>query len=268
MTKSLPQNLTSYDLIKAAAVIIMVIDHIGFYFFPEDEWWRAVGRIGFPVWFFMVGHASGRDIPVKLWGGAVVLALASLAVSMPFFALNALVTIILIRKLIDPVMSYAARSVNALAQMILVMVLLSLPTSLLTEYGTMGLLFAMFGYAVRKREALWPGRDVLLPLMLSCFVSFAVLQELVFAFSTSAFLFMAAGTLGTCLILMNFKSAEYPALSARIPGLFKAPIQFMGRRTLEIYIVHLLLFKAMAAALFPETYPLTDFGFFLASETR
>jgi hypothetical protein len=262
MTKTLPANLTSYDLIKAAAVIIMVVDHMGFYFFPDNDWWRAVGRIGFPVWFFMVGHASGRDIPVKLWGGAVVLAVASAIISLPFFALNALVTIIGIRLVIDKVMAFAGRSPTALAQICVLMVLLALPTSMVTEYGTLGLLFAIFGYAVRHRDTLWPGRDVILPLMLGCFFSFAVIEQLVFAFSQPAFLLMAVGTLGTCLILMNFRAMEFSALSARIPAFFKAPIQFMGRRTLEIYIAHLLLFKALAAILFPETYPLFEFGFF------
>ena len=41
MTKALPQNITSYDLLKAFAVIIMVIimviDHTGFYFFPYGQ---------------------------------------------------------------------------------------------------------------------------------------------------------------------------------------------------------------------------------------
>lgn len=61
--RMLPREVTSYDLLKCAAVIIMVIDHVGFYFYPENLWFRAVGRIGFPVWFFLVGYARGRDIP-------------------------------------------------------------------------------------------------------------------------------------------------------------------------------------------------------------
>ena len=42
----LPAEITSYDLLKAAAVIIMIIDHVGYYFFIDEMWWRAVGRIG------------------------------------------------------------------------------------------------------------------------------------------------------------------------------------------------------------------------------
>lgn len=254
-----PSSLTSYDLIKAAAVIIMVIDHIGFYFFPYDEWWRAVGRIGFPVWFFFVGHASGRELSPRLLGGAAMLAVVSAIVSMPVFPFNALVTIILIRVLLDPVMNYAGRGVGPLTQVMVALALVALPTSLMTEYGTMGLLFAVFGYIVRHKDTFLGGRDVRLPVMLGCFVAFAMLQEVVFGFTQPAFMFMAAGTLATCLLMMHFRAMEFPALSARIPAIFKAPIQWMGRHTLEIYVVHLLAFKVASAILNPAAYPLFQF---------
>lgn len=262
-TKTLPSALTSYDLIKAVAVVIMICDHIGFYFFPENEWWRAFGRIGFPVWFFFVGHAMGRELSPRLVGGAVMLAVVSAIVSMPVFPTNALVTIILIRVLLDPLMRFAGKGVGPLIQTMVMLAVLALPTSFLTEYGTMGLLFALFGYIVRHKDTFMGGRDIRLPVMLACFFTFALLQEMVFGFTQPAFLFMAGGTLGTCLLMMVFRPMEFPRLSARIPAIFKAPIQFMGRRTLEIYIVHLLLFKGLAAILNPATFPLFHFRLFL-----
>ena len=35
--KQLPRELTSYDFLKAFALITMVIDHTGYYFFPEQR---------------------------------------------------------------------------------------------------------------------------------------------------------------------------------------------------------------------------------------
>lgn len=262
MAKTLPAALTSYDLIKAVAVIIMIADHIGYYFFPMDEWWRAFGRIGFPVWFFLVGHASGRDLPWMLVGGAIILTLANLVVGMPVFALNALVTIILIRLVLDGVMAYAGQGLNTLIQVAVILLLFSLPSSLITEYGTMGLIFAVFGYIVRYRGRFFPERDALFPVMVTCFLGFTLMQQMVFAFSTPAFLLMGVGTLGTCLLLMVFKPLEFPRLSARLPGFLTASVQFMGRHTLEIYIVHLLAFKAAVAILYPATYPLFQFRWF------
>lgn len=261
--RALPAGLTSYDLIKAAAVIIMIADHVGYYFFPENEWWRAFGRIGFPVWFFFVGHASGRDLSWKLWGGALVLTVANFVVGLPFFALNALVTIIAIRLFLDPVMSYARQSVGALARVFVLLIILALPSGMVTEYGTMGLIFAVFGYIVRHKDDFMPERKILFPVMIASFASFAVMQQLVFGFTSNAFLFMAAGTLGTCVLMMSFKAREFPGLTARTPAFFRAPVQWMGRHTLEIYVIHLLAFKAAAAILYPALYPLFHFRLFM-----
>ncbi len=37
----LPAPLTAYDLLKTLAIILMVVDHIGAYFFPDQMWWRV-----------------------------------------------------------------------------------------------------------------------------------------------------------------------------------------------------------------------------------
>ena len=56
-------GLTSYHL-KLVAAVTMVIDHVGVVFYPEDNWFRIVGRISFPlfVWLLVQGEAHTRDI--------------------------------------------------------------------------------------------------------------------------------------------------------------------------------------------------------------
>ena len=149
--RKLPLDLTSYDLLKAIAVVIMIVDHIGMYFFPDDLWWRSIGRIGFPVWFFLVGHASGRDIPTKLWGGALLLVAGDIIVGKSLFALNALVTIIIIRLIIDPVMRISLKSQWVLWSLAALLTLLIVPSGFISEYGTMGLITAIYGYMVRHK---------------------------------------------------------------------------------------------------------------------
>lgn len=43
-------------MLKALALLTMVIDHVGFLFFPEQEWMRAVGRLTMPIF----GYAIAR----------------------------------------------------------------------------------------------------------------------------------------------------------------------------------------------------------------
>ena len=44
-----------YDWLKVLAVVTMVIDHIGYYLFPDVLGLRLVGRIAFPIFLFLVG---------------------------------------------------------------------------------------------------------------------------------------------------------------------------------------------------------------------
>lgn len=42
--------------IKLLACFFMLLDHIGFFFFPEQIAWRAAGRISFPLFAFMIAN--------------------------------------------------------------------------------------------------------------------------------------------------------------------------------------------------------------------
>lgn len=43
-------------MLKALALLTMVIDHIGFLFFPDQDWMRAIGRLTMPIF----GYAIAR----------------------------------------------------------------------------------------------------------------------------------------------------------------------------------------------------------------
>jgi hypothetical protein len=94
----------------------MIIDHMGYFFFPEDPagitgdpnlWWRAVGRLCVPIWFFLIGYAQTRTIDRMLVGGALILLASNLVSGMYFFPVSALVSVMIIRLLIDPLALFA-----------------------------------------------------------------------------------------------------------------------------------------------------------------
>ena len=267
--KTLPADITSYDLLKAAAVVIMVIDHLGSYFFPDDLMLRAVGRIGFPVWFFLVGHASGRNIPLKLAGGALVLVAANFVTGMPLFPLNALVTIILIRLALDKMTAMAFATGQAqgadrpqdqgqnIWKLSSLLAFAIVPTYIAFEYGTLAFIFALFGYAVRHLRERDNGKFIT-RYMAFALVLFIVVQGVSYSFSQIEFVVMAAGTALVCLVLSQFKAATYPRLTSICPKIGVWGLQFLGRRTLEIYVVHLLLFKGLCLYLGLDGYGLFD----------
>lgn len=265
ISKAYPLPLTSYDLLKTFAVLIMIIDHIGAYFFPEELWWRAVGRIGFPIWFFLVGYARGRDLPTKLLIGAGILTAANFLVGMPVFPLNALVTIALIRISIDPVMNILMRSRATLWLGSALLFLCVLPTYMFTEYGTQALITGIFGYLVRKREDL-KDDDLVIHYMIFALLTFVLLQWMVFDFTPLQMAFMAIGTMLVRTSLYYFSSKTYPDLTEKLPSPVTGLMRFCGHRTLEIYVVHLLLFKVAAVYLGMEGFGLLEWHWFSPSK--
>lgn len=70
-------GISAFDL-KCIAVVTMVIDHIGAYFFPAHLWLRYVGRLAFPIYCFLIteGYIHTRDVK-KYMGRLFVLAVLS-----------------------------------------------------------------------------------------------------------------------------------------------------------------------------------------------
>lgn len=262
MVKPLPKEITSYDLLKAAAVIIMIIDHIGFYFFPQDMWWRAIGRIGFPIWFFLVGYARSRDFSPRLWGGAVILVLANMAAGMYIMPLNALFTIIAIRILLDPLVRMAMVNLYALFSFSVAMMFLILPSNMFFEYGTQALIMAMFGFLVRNRDMFKNAHSILNAYMVFALGTFLLMQHAVFHFTATQWYVMGGGTFLVMGLLFFFKSVTFPDLTKVMPRFATVLIQIMGRRTLEIYVCHLLLFKVAVFMIYPGQYGLFDWYWF------
>lgn len=252
---ALPRTITSYDLIKAFAVLVMICDHIGFYFFLDELWWRAVGRIGFPVWFFLIGYAQSRDITKSLLIGSVILLATCALFGMYIFPLSALVTIILLRLVIDRVGHGALTSMQSMAGIMIGCVLLALPTGIFVEYGTMALAFAVFGYMVRARQQ---GRDVSMDMQVMCLMlatmSFTLIQQLTFKFSEPQLALVGFGTLGVMMTLFFFCKVEFIKTTNILPMPFKILIQFLGRRTLEIYVAHLVIFRIAGLFTDPERF--------------
>lgn len=248
MSKVLTNHITSYDLLKAFAVVTMLIDHAGLYFFPDQEWWRVVGRMSFPVWFFLIGFARTREIPVLMMAGAVLITVASFITGTGIFPLNALASIMLIRLILDwcmaPVME-GGRSIWAVA---LIMLLLVFPSYILTEYGTLGLIMAMFGFLVRWKDML-SEKWTLPAFALFALTSYCVIQQLTFGMDILQTLAVFGGMAMLTVILCRFRDLEYAGLSARLPRPVTALLRVMGRHTLEIYVFHVILFKLATVAL-------------------
>ena len=263
-TKTLPDALTSYDFFKALAIVLMIIDHIGVYFYPEESWFRVFGRMCVPLWFFLIGYARSRDMGKSLWIGGGILIAANMLAGLYVLPLNILFSMLICRFLLDNVMRYALVNLNSLAAVSLMMTVLILPTSFFWEYGTQGILIAMFGYMVRhQKESRAIHKDVIELFLAANVLIFVMTQSLFYALNQQQMFVLAIGATFTFCMGWQFKRVTYPVLAKQL-GVFTPVLKLFGRRTLEIYVIHLLLFKAIAIVLFPHEYQLFDWSLFSA----
>lgn len=251
IVNKLPASVTTLDLLKSFAVICMIIDHIGFYFFPDAAWFRVVGRMGgAPIWFFLIGYASSRDVPIKWWGGALILAAADMVLFQSVFAVNVLVTLALLRLIIDHVMTFVMQSRYMFWLCAPLLALAYIPTNMVLEYGSMAVLSGIFGYMTRHRQMLI--QDTFLTLRdywgFSVFliVMNTLLQSAAMGFNqmqaTVLFMAFAAITVGLSYLRVDSVPQITNPLAVKT-------LHLGGRRTLEIYVAHLIVFKVVFFAL-------------------
>lgn len=263
MAKPLPQDITSYDLLKTLAVVLMIVDHIGYYFFPEQLWWRAAGRLSAPIWLFLIGYARSRDLSPRLWIGAGVLLLAALLVNATFFPVNILVTIIILRLTIDAVAEWALDKPGTLLRAMVYAFILAIPASFLFEYGMSAFALALFGYTARRAAAgETAAYNQVQVMMIFALVIYIIMAFLTFNFSAMQMGFVMGGCAAAFLMLYGFRARTYPRLTGLLPAPLVFLLQLGGRRTLEIYVIHLLAFKAAALYFGFEGYGLFEWTWF------
>lgn len=68
--KKLPLNSLH---LKLLAVVTMLIDHMGFTLFPHAVWMRAVGRLAFPIFCFLIAEGCAHTRDKKRYAGRLLL---------------------------------------------------------------------------------------------------------------------------------------------------------------------------------------------------
>lgn len=258
MSRVATTNLTTIDFLKAFALITMVIDHVGFCFFVEDLlnpygdphlWFRAVGRLCVPIWFFLIGYALSRDLSPPIWIGAFGLLALHIISGLYILPLNVLFSFIAIRLIIDRLALATFKNWANFAIVMFSCTVLFFQTGMLTEYGTVGIILALTGFVVRHQGADYGLlKYKFLPSIMFWIsvIVFASTQWVFFGFAKDQLSFVFIGTAIVMQVLMNLRPHEYPRLAAQLGPNLTWVIQLMGRRTLELYVIHVTIFILIA----------------------
>lgn len=239
-------RINSYDILKCVALLTMVIDHVGVFLLPDVEMLRAIGRMAFPLFLFLVGYSRSYRITPGIIVGAVLLVITDLATFHALFALNILVSIILTRLLLAWLERRSLLEDNPMQIWIAALVWL-LPTMVLAEYGSMALLFALCGYYAREGMR---GQKYAVFFAIT-FLLHAALEQMSFAFSAPALLLMLIG-LGWCALRL-WRFALEPVF-AGVPLAMHQLLCFFARNTLLLYVLHVMLLQVIGFYLYPEKF--------------
>lgn len=239
-TRAYGTKVTSYDVIKTIAILTMVIDHIGFYFFPEMSWFRVFGRVSAPMWFFIAGYnlTSSKEKDIWLLGGLLML-FGLIVEGQVLFPVNVLITIAIMRFILRKItVHYGQGSDDRVYYVTLSLaVVYFLILGAIMDYGTMGLLW-MFSSWLQRHRADGYGFRVMLVLTGIVYISF---EAYLFHFTYLQSLVMGVLVAGTVLMLWHFKPKQLTFSNVLL--------RFCGRNSHYIYILHVMLFKVAALAL-------------------
>jgi hypothetical protein len=243
--------VTTTDVLKCVAILLVLVDHHGFFFDSANPWWRLFGRVAAPIFFFLIGFAQTRRVPwTWLALGAALTAIDALKVErLADTMVNILINFALLRAVVLPLVErHVMPKPVAVALLVGICVPLFPFTEARLEYGTGGWLWAFLGLAHRlalqdgTRQAVWTRNGIA-----AAAATAYILREvhvLGFTGLQTALLFPLIG--GLCAVLLHFRRE---ALAWQPPAPVAAILRFGGRFTLEIYGGTLFVSHAVAYAI-------------------
>jgi len=238
------------DWLKTGAIMMVAVGHIGYFFVDDAAWWSVFGRMAAPTFFFLMGYARSRQIPLKwIWFGVILTLLDSWNMDWEWMAPNILFSLAFIRLTRPYVLGLLQRYGWVSFILVICALLMVLPVAGdMVDYGAEGWLWALFGLCQRmyvdgeqvpatSAQVLRPNWQWMRRLIGPVAASVYVWQEqLEFFFSESQFIAVIVGVGALSIALFLFVRG-----SSRLqpPAPFARALHFLGRNTLAIYVIQL-----------------------------
>ena len=257
--KDFPSAIDNTDWLKIAAIILVSVDHFGYFFMDDDLWWSAFGRLAAPVFFFLMGYAKTRTVPLYwIWIGVILTLLDSWNADWTWMAPNIFLSFTLIRLARPHVQTFVQHhGWVAFGLLVVALSAVSPIAADIVDYGAEGWLWALFGLyqrmyvdgtSVTEMDGAAPSSAPPLQALiengglmrlLACLVAALVYiwqeqKEYAFPHIHLAVVIFGIGvlSLSLCLFLRGPSRIQPPEVLAVV-------LRFVSRHTLEIYAIQL-----------------------------
>jgi non-ribosomal peptide synthetase-like protein len=271
---STPHAVDNTDWLKTAAIIFVSAGHFGFFFMENDRWWSVFGRFAAPSFFFLVGYAQSRTVPLHwIWIGVILTVLESWNADWTWVAPNILLSFVLIRTARPYVQENVQRhGWSAFALLVFLLVAAAPGMEKWVDYGAEGWLWALFGLCQRRYldsisgvgtagGTQGPSAPTVAATdtagqmrLLACLVAAVVYvwqEQKEFSFPAIHLAIFIMGLSVLSISLCLFKRGE-SRIQPSEP--IAATLRFIGRHTLEIYALQLAA-SELIVKLVPDLAP-------------
>lgn len=228
--------LNSIDAWKCLAILTMFIDHAGMFFFAENIYLRAIGRLSAPIWFFFVGmhFDKGSNKTLLIYG--LVMAAALSAITQKPDLDNVLLSVLMVKLILQ--FSHQ-RNITKNIHYIAILwagfafMFITIP---FIEYGSIGFLFAYcgylhkIGYKPRSTAIFFAGTGLI----------YLYSQQWTLHHPSLPMLVTALALIPLMAQLYRFKYKTYQST-----GVGVICMKFLSRYSMEIYLLHLVVLTAI-----------------------
>jgi len=220
----------------------------------DDTWWSAIACPAAPFFFFLMGFAQTRTVPLRWIGLGVLLSLlASWNAGGRWEAPNILLSFALIRWARPPVQAFLRRYGWGGSALLVVALIAALPLAeSVVDYGSEGWLWALFGLFQRAHvdgsPATAAGDSSRVDRLAGCAGPMRLVASLVaavvFVWQENRIYFFSAAQLATLALglgLLSTGLCRYRRGPSRVqpPEPVASALRVVGRHTLEIYAIQL-----------------------------
>lgn len=258
-----PWPVTTIDLWKTAALLLILIDHLGFFIWPDQPWLMAIGRAALPIFFFLIGFAKTRSVPWFWWAAAVLLTALDgwRLMGQGYPELNIMVNFALIRLSLPMIERHV---MGAWWRVVLFAAFLAglMPyAGQIVEYGSEGWLLALVGLAHRRsiekgpdrpRDPVWLTRRALGAFATLAFMAMQIAD---YEFSVAHTWVMAAAVITVSGLLLRFRTGD---ARWQPPPILAGIARVCGGRSLEIYVAQIGCLMALGMLLGIEAADMSD----------
>ena len=239
---------------------MVLVDHTGYFLMDNEAWWTVFGRLAAPVFFFLMGYAQTRRVPLQwIFLGVILTLLESSNNDWTWVAPNILLSFALIR-LGRPYAESLVQRYGWIASAFLAVALVALlpVAGIAVDYGSEGWLWALFGLSQRMyvdgratgdessepRVRSWVSKESVIRVLI-CILTAAVYvwqEQKEFSFSPTQ-LKVAAIIVGILALSLTLFSRG--ASRIQPPRSIAGVVTFVGRQTLAIYAIELVFFELL-----------------------